>query len=89
MVLVEPHGVVQPLPEIGLTPARLLVEPTQVGDGRLGQAFRPRRVFGGVAQAQNPVGEVAVVSEATVGSHEGLVVPGLHELVQQGVAVHP
>lgn len=51
VVLVEPHGVVEPLSEVRLAPARLLVEPAQVRDGSLGQALGARCVFSSIAKA--------------------------------------
>lgn len=88
-VLVEPQGVVKPLTEVRLAPSSLLVEPAQVLGRRLRLALRARRELGLVAEAEHPVGEVAVVSEAALGAQEGLVVPGLQEALQQGVPVHP
>ncbi|PWA33084.1 hypothetical protein CCH79_00013072 [Gambusia affinis] len=74
-VLVEPEGVVEPF--------------TEILRGCLRLALRPRRVFSLVAEAEHPVGEVAVVAKAALGAQEGLVVPGLQEALQQGVPVHP
>lgn len=51
MVLVEPHGVVEPLSEVRLAPARLLVKPAQVCDRSLGQALGACCVFSCIAKA--------------------------------------
>lgn len=87
-VFVEPQGVVQPLTEVRLAPSSLLVEPTQILGRRLSLALRSRRVFRLVAEAEHPIGEVAVVAEAALGAEEGLVVPGLQEALEQGAPVH-
>lgn len=88
MVFVEPHGVVEPLSEIRLTPASLLVEPAKVRDGRLGEALGSCRVLGCIPKTEDSVGEMAVVPEATVGSHESLIIPVFQKLVQERVPVH-
>ncbi len=46
-------------------------------------------VFRGISQAQNSVGQVAVIAKTAVASHECLIVPVLQELMKQGVPVHP
>lgn len=62
----EPQRVVEPLPEVGLAPARLLVEPPEVLGGRLCEALGARCILSPVAEAQDPVGEVAVISKAAL-----------------------
>lgn len=88
MVFVEPHGIVKPLSEVGFAPPGLLVEPAQVRDRRLCQTLGARCVFSGISQTEHSVGEVPVISKTTVRSHKGLIVPGLQELMQEGVSVH-
>lgn len=88
MVFVEPHGVVEPLSEVRLTPPSLLVEPAQVRDGRLGQALGSCRVFSCVPKAEDSVCEMAVIPKTTVGSHESLIIPVFEKLIQERVPVH-
>ena len=83
----EPESVVQPLPEVGLAPAGLLVEPAEVARWRFSLALGASGELGLVAEAEHAVGEVAVVTEAALAAQEGLVIPGLTELLQQGGAV--
>ena len=85
----EPHGVIQPLSEVRLAPACLLVQPAQVGDRGLRKALGAGRVLSGIAQAEDTVGEMAIIAKAAVTTHKGLVVPVLHELMEEGVPVHP
>lgn len=67
-VLMEPQGVVEPLTEVRLAPSSLLVEPTQVLGWRLSLALRSRCVFRLVAEAEHPVGQVAVIAKAALGA---------------------
>lgn len=88
-MLVEPQGVVEPLSEVGLAPTSLLVEPTQVLGWCFSLALGPCREFGLVTEAEHPVSEVTVVTEAALGAEKCLVIPGLQESLEQGVPVHP
>lgn len=67
-VLVEPKRIVEPLSKVRLAPAGLLVEPAQVLRGGLGLALRACRELGFVAEAEDAVGEVPIITEAALAS---------------------
>lgn len=87
-MLVKPHGIVQPLSEVGLAPTGLLVQPSQIFYGSFSKALGPSRVFSCIAQTQHPVGKVPVVTKTALVTHEFLIVPVFHKFMQQGVSVH-
>lgn len=62
----EPERVVEPLSEVRLAPAGLLVEPPEVLGGSLCEALGARCILSPVAEAQDSVGEVAVISKAAL-----------------------
>ncbi len=67
-VLVEPKGIVEPLSKVRLAPAGLLVEPAQILRGGLGLALWACREFSFVAETEDAVGEVPIISEAALAS---------------------
>lgn len=73
----EPQRVVEPLPEVRLAPASLLVEPPEVLGGGLREAFRTSCILSPVAKTQDSVGEVPVIPKAALAAQKLLVVPVL------------
>ena len=84
----EPQRVVEPLPEVRLAPAGLLVEPPEVLGGGLCEAFRASCILSPVAETQDSVGEVPVIPKAALAAQKLLVVPVLQELLKEAVTVH-
>lgn len=62
----EPQRVVEPLPEVRLAPAGLLVEPPEVLGGGLCEALGARCILSPVAKAQDSVGKVPVIPKAAL-----------------------
>lgn len=62
----EPQGVVEPLTEVRLAPAGLLVEPPEVFGGCLCEALGAGCVLSSVTKTQDSVGEVPIIPKAAL-----------------------